>query len=864
MPRSLGSSIGPYLLESLLGSGGMGEVYRARDTRLDRAVAIKFLHAGADSQRFQREAKSVAALNHPNILSVFDVGEDYLVTELVEGESLRGRKPSLREAVDNAAQIADGLAAAHAVGITHRDLKPDNIMVTREGRVKILDFGLAKQTDSAPQPDSATRKALSEPGMVMGTVAYMSPEQARGQAADARSDIFSFGSTVYELLSGRQPFQGDSAVQTMSAVIEKDPEPLPDHVPPAIKGIVQRCLEKEPARRFQSASDLAFALRSAATISTTVQPAVIARRSAPWAPIGLALVLVAFIAYIALRPKAEFSAVSDLPRVAIPIEEPSPSDPAFSPDGKSLLYVAMAGEIAQVFLRQLGSPESQQLTQQALSVSEPSWSADGSRFYFRTVEGVYEQPLTGNTARMIYSGRVPSYALTPDGKGLVLAKYDAGFLNHTLMLSEPLGSPPRELRDGPVLRVSAANNTPLVRFSPDGRQLLFAAGSALPTSRLAVMPWPEGSGKPRAVDLKQAQGDRRHSSWVWLGDNRHVAVGFETDATRHGIDFIDTSDGSHKVHFAGIGESRSMAVDAPRDRFLFASRDRNLGAWSYSLTSGKAEPLYDTPLSESEPVWAPDGNTLLFVTHYGEEDELWLKNVKAGWKRVLFRASMTGDKSAGLRGPVFSPDGERLAVTVRLSESIVPSGYALYMILMKSGQATRVPGELAPMRPVDFSPDGKRIALTQRGNVIQVLDLESGKTRELPYKGFRSFNSWSRDGKWIARIAVDGVRLIPVDGGEPKLVSKRSLTSGDAPAHCFSADSSRLYLIRQKGASAVLEELLLATDELRTLATLPGSAPEDNFNRGMRLHPDGKSVVFTLERGETTFWMVDGVAKGLR
>jgi len=211
----------------------MGEVYRARDQRLNRDVAIKFLNAEADPQRFQREARSVATLNHPNIVAIFDVGEDYIVRELVDGSPLRKLKPTLREAVNYAAQIAEGLASAHTAGITHRDLKPENVMVTREGRVKILDFGLARQVENS-DADGATRTLG---GMVMGTVAYMSPGQARALPADPRSDIFSFGATLYEMLSGQQAFTGERAVQTMTAVIERDPPPLPESIPQGVKGI---------------------------------------------------------------------------------------------------------------------------------------------------------------------------------------------------------------------------------------------------------------------------------------------------------------------------------------------------------------------------------------------------------------------------------------------------------------------------------------------------------------------------------------------------------------------------------------------------------------------------------------------------
>jgi len=258
----------------------MGEVYRARDSRLDRIVAIKVLPASysADAERLQRfvqEARAAAALNHPNILSIFDIGEErgapYIVSELLEGQTLRERIRSgplaSRKAIDYALQVARGLAAAHGKGIVHRDLKPENLFLTNDDRVKILDFGLAKLT--RPETDSdaeaATVQVNTEPGQIMGTVGYMSPEQVRGKAADHRSDIFSFGSILYEMLSGQHAFQGDTPADTMSAILKEEPAELSEtarHVPPALERMVRHCLEKIPAQRFQSAGDLAFDLES--------------------------------------------------------------------------------------------------------------------------------------------------------------------------------------------------------------------------------------------------------------------------------------------------------------------------------------------------------------------------------------------------------------------------------------------------------------------------------------------------------------------------------------------------------------------------------------------------------------------------
>ena len=283
-----GLKLGPYEIQNSLGAGGMGEVYRARDARLDRTVAIKVLPASFSSdrdrlQRFIQEARAAAGLNHPNILSIFDIGEEqgapYIVSELLEGETLRDRLRMgpipVRKAVEFALQAARGLAAAHEKGIVHRDLKPENLFLTEDGHLKILDFGLAKLTrpeGESGAADAATVQAVTEPGLVMGTVGYMAPEQVRGKAADARSDLFAFGAILYEMISGKRAFHGETAADTMSAILKEDPPELSEtsrNVPPGLERIVHHCLEKNPAQRFQSARDLAFDLDVLTEVSIT-------------------------------------------------------------------------------------------------------------------------------------------------------------------------------------------------------------------------------------------------------------------------------------------------------------------------------------------------------------------------------------------------------------------------------------------------------------------------------------------------------------------------------------------------------------------------------------------------------------------
>src|SRR5229473_3361771 len=291
MALTSGTKLGPYEIQASIGAGGMGEVYRAHDARLDRTVAIKVLPASFSAdrdrlQRFAQEARAAAALNHPNILSIFDIGDQqgapYVVSELLEGETLRDRLRSgpisSRKTIDYAVQVARGLSAAHEKGIVHRDLKPENLFLTNDGRMKILDFGLAKLT--RPETDAGaeapTVQVNTEPGQIMGTVGYMSPEQVRGKAADHRSDIFSFGSILYEMLSGQPAFRGETSADTMSAILKEEPAELSEtarNVPPALERMVRHCLEKNPAQRFQSAGDLAFDLE-ALTDSSAVSSAV--------------------------------------------------------------------------------------------------------------------------------------------------------------------------------------------------------------------------------------------------------------------------------------------------------------------------------------------------------------------------------------------------------------------------------------------------------------------------------------------------------------------------------------------------------------------------------------------------------------
>jgi eukaryotic-like serine/threonine-protein kinase len=317
MPLSAGTRLGPYEVLAHVGAGGMGEVYRARDARLGREVALKILPAAFASdpdrvRRFEQEGRAAAALNHPNIVVIYDVGSQdgvfYVATELLEGETLRERLAGpvlpVRKAIEYGIQIARGLAAAHAKGITHRDLKPENLFLTKDGLVKILDFGLAKYSASKPTGASPTELATqpieTDPGKVLGTVGYMAPEQVRGQVADARADLFSLGVVLYEMVSGKRAFTGESGVEVMNAILKQEPPDLDAALPPALDRMIRRCLEKKPEERFESARDLAFALESiSGTSSGTQRAPEKPRRRYAWVialAAGACVVALAFIA----------------------------------------------------------------------------------------------------------------------------------------------------------------------------------------------------------------------------------------------------------------------------------------------------------------------------------------------------------------------------------------------------------------------------------------------------------------------------------------------------------------------------------------------------------------------------------------
>ena len=586
-----GSRIGPYEIVSLLGSGGMGDVYRARDARLGRVVALKVLLpdvAGDPGrrQRFEQEARAASALNHPNILSVYDTGSQdglvYMVSELIDGETLRdhlkrGALPQSRT-LEIAGQLADALAAAHAADIVHRDLKPENIMLTRDGRAKILDFGLAKQvTPRTPGSDEADVLTRTTPGAVLGTAGYMSPEQVRGEAVDLRSDLFSFGLVLYECLSGRPPFERPTGVEVMTAILREDPPELPDTVAPALRQIVAHCLEKEPERRFHSARDLAFALRTVSvppsgSRSSGKAAIVVDRKWRRWVWPAVACGAALLLASLTIPHYLELDSIDLAAYRFAPFandHEPE-ADAAWSPDGKSIAYLKTIAGIPQLMVRALDSAIPIQLTKSPVPVSHAFWSPDSTLVYFTTRGGAGEllgiSPSGGLAKRLMQDLR--NAAISPDGKTLAIwrATESNGQVKSSVWISSPPGAAPRRYQPAPFeIPLDTQDNS--LRFSPDGTSILLISAGVTP--QVWLLPFPESSGTPRRVFANLEFSAPPHASW--MPDSRHAVISFSVGAAQPALWLADLKWEKLRKLTASTSAEAEPSLSPRGDRLAFTT-----------------------------------------------------------------------------------------------------------------------------------------------------------------------------------------------------------------------------------------------------------------------------------------------------
>jgi eukaryotic-like serine/threonine-protein kinase len=857
-----GSRLGPYEILTPLGAGGMGEVYSARDSRLDRTVAIKILPAAvardpAAMARFEREAKAVASLSHPNILSIFDFGREadtsYAVTELLTGETLRDKigQHALpqRKVVDYGAQIARGLAAAHEKGIAHRDLKPENVFVTSDGRVKILDFGLARQTLALAATDtvSPTYARLTDPGTVLGTVGYMSPEQVRGEPGDHRSDIFSLGAVLYELTTGRRAFQRGTAAETMTAILREDPPQLaPDagssEMTPGFARIVAHCLEKAPAERFQSASDIAFALNaitgsSATSVSAIAVPARKPRRAAGMAIVAVAIAVVAAAAFWAGLRKA--TSQPDVTYQRLTFRRGAIASARFDPDGRTVVYsAAFEGAPLSLYSTRLDSRDSRSLD---LKLDVQSISSTGEMALLERAEalgGDVEHGMPGTLTQASVAGGAPRRMLdtvvsadwSPDGKRLAAVHVAGG----KSRVEYPLGR----------VRYETANQVYRVRVSPRDDRLAFnekAVGFGTNWT-LKVL---DADGRIRTLPTG-VSADFIDFAWSPSGDEIWFtetmgAASFDLRAT--------TLDGRQRIVLPMPIGLRLFDVTA--DGRVLVGRSSLRSSVAGIRPGDDRERDYSwLDMSEADDV-APDGSFLV-MTEYGEGGGI-------GRWSVFFRKT---DGSAAVRigeGQAFSlsPDGKSVLALRRGSPPSLavlpigagqaadlknpsgidfagawwfPDGKTVLFLGQEAGHAPRywaqplggdprpitaegvLGGSVLGTHPI--SPDGTAIALLDTEMRLAIQPVGGGALRTVTGPPDVSIVRWSADGRSVfvttraipARIlkvdVATGVRvpvreIVPQDpAGVANVYAVQLLDDGRSYFYSYQRELTDLYVIR--------------------------------------------------------------------
>jgi eukaryotic-like serine/threonine-protein kinase len=874
---SPGAQLGPYEVQSLLGAGGMGEVYRARDARLNRTVALKILpsQVAADPgrrQRFEQEARAASALNHPNIVSVYDIGAQdglaYIVSELIEGESLRdviqrGPMPVSR-LVDLAGQIAAALAAAHAAGVIHRDLKPENIMVTRDGRAKILDFGLAKQTATA-EAGSAETRTVTSAGAVIGTAAYMSPEQIRGEPVDHRSDIFSFGLVLYECITGKMPFERATSVEIMAAILREDPAELPESVSPALRQIVWHCLEKEPDHRFHSARDLAFALRTvtgAASRSTGSTPAIRTKHTSKWMWRGAAAAIAVLIGLAIPRLlEREPIDLANYKLTPFATDQEPESEAAWSPDGKSIAYLKTIGGIPQLMVRALDTASPVQLTHEQVDVTHAFWSPDSSLLYYvsnyaeKNSEGAVSviSP-AGGRAQRIFQG-LGTAAISPDGKTLAIWQghsEDGMKISGSVLISSPPGAAPKPYLPEPYgnVQISPSNR---MWFSPDGKSILLAAGDT--STELWLLPFPAGGAAPRRLFAKTALGVGARASW--MPDSRHGVLSFGAGlGAAHSLWMADFRTETLRRITAGTQghDQPSLAPDGKRLAFTTVADDYDLV--TLPLDGGAPGNLTANSRNELSPSWSADGEQVVYSTDRTGEREIWVRNLKAGIDRPVVTArDFPAGKTTALADPVFSPDGSRFAFVRYSTDEPVEVWF--------EPTVGGAPIRLAPeqIQGQVWSPDGNSIAgLVKRDNPWQpaIVGVGANMSAHLIPKAPFCLTplDWSPTGEWLSCQTFDRIALFSPDGSQTK-----ALPNVGAATLAFSKDGKTVYAVGIEHGSSFLKAIDVASGTVRNVANY---GPALMISGGLGFHtrlsrsPDGKTLATSAVSRKSDIWLLEG------
>ena len=856
-----GSRLGPYEVLSPLGAGGMGEVYRAKDPRLGRDVAIKVLPASfsqdADRlRRFEQEAKAAGLLNHPNITAVYDIGSHegapYVVSELLEGETLRtalaGGRLSPRKAIDYALQTAHGLAAAHEKGIVHRDLKPENLFVMKDGRIKILDFGLAKlthpETGAALLTEIPTATAGTEPGIVLGTLGYMSPEQVRGRPADVRSDIFTLGAILYEMLAGKRAFRGDSAADTMSAILREDPpdlSPTNQNISPALERIVRHCLEKSLEQRFQSARDLAFDLESLSGLSAPrLEPSALRARRRLFSPAALAALLAAVAVGILAGRLAWKPRPSALPTYrALTFRRGPVWSARFAPDGQTIVYGASwdGAQKSELLSVRVESPESLRLA------------------------------LPEGTIASISRG----------GEMLLLnpLHFSRGWTVTGTLSQAPLsGSAPRELLED----VSDAD------WSPDG-------------GAFAVVRAPQWRYR-----LEFPVGKVLHETTGWISHPRVSPNGDAVAFLDHpvfgddlgSVAIVDRAS-KKRILSAGWGSAQGVAWSATGEEIWFTAARTGLARALYAVTpSGRLRQVATAPGGMFLQDVSRDGRVLFVQLH-----------TRNGILGLLPGEAKERDLS-GLDFsviPILSEDG-KLAVFTEEGEGAGPSGYSIYLRKLDGSPAVRLgAGEARAISPdgkwilgcvfsstppplvllptgagepksfpkdsIDhasgdfaaFLPDGKGIvfAAKEPGRPLRVFlqDLAGGAARPVTPEGVVA-SLLSPDGRSLLIGTEQGFASTPLEGGRSHPIP--GLEPGDRPLR-WAPDGRSLFVGRRgRGLPARVFRVEIETGRREVLKELmPADAAGIENLGSWAISPDGKTILFQYSRSLSELYLAEGL-----
>ena len=722
MALTAGSKLGPYEIVAPLGAGGMGEVYRARDAKLGRDVAIKVLAAEyAQSrerlQRFEQEARAASALNHPNIITIYEVGQtdgtSYIAMEYVEGRTLRqlldaGPVP-LKKALGIAAQVADGLAKAHSAGLVHRDLKPENVMLTSDGFAKILDFGLVKlamPTGSSSQAPTLAAPA-THPGMVMGTAGYMSPEQARGGEVDFRSDQFSLGTLLYEMVTGKQPFRRESSAQTLAAIIEDEPRPVTEanpRTPAPVRWIVERCLAKDPEERYAATRDLARDLARVRDQLSQAGTSTGEMLLAPGAPVArrrrlrmAVVVVLALLAGVGLGALLFRKPPTEPPSLRVLTFSGADLDPAVSPDGRMVAFQSWRDGTPKIWLKQIsGGGEAPLTTGPAFS---PRFSPDGSAVLFTRMEGgsswIYRIAVFGGEPRRLTEGLDGEWS--PDGKQIVFLRtlQKQGTVETVVWVADADGTNAHEVRT-----MAGIFQTP--RWSPDGRWIAATSlvqGITEESAQIALLK-PDGS----EIRILEPVRGGQISSVLWTGKDELIyaralsvaAVGpnIPSNATRlvrqkiaggapevilwypgvvTGIDAIgpgqlvfDATSARENLRERPLDAAskdkprwltRGTSIDrqpiySPDGRWVVFSSNRagNLDIWEVSTTDGSVRRLTDDAAEDWDPAFTPSGK-LLWSTNRSGKFEIWTAEADGSGARQLSHDGVDAEN------PTCTPDG---------------------------------------------------------------------------------------------------------------------------------------------------------------------------------------------------------------